>query len=615
TRQAAQQQRTTALLPGALPTTPPPISSPWNDFRTPREEQSPMSSEAETSAVLVPLLRSSSSESSKSTESLSSEDELITSHQTNSEKQSLSTYHQSTASANQKIMSATLAFNPKAEDKRPLAEVRITKLKECPMLMEGHMDDYLFQQWSIACHQYQKHSGKKPTEIVTYVADGMLEPYFVAWYHTNQSRIDAMMLNGYLEEFQKFALPCNWQTKVRDTILSSYQEGASFADWVVVVQNLNACLKNTSSEHTLTDLALKAHFKSHMHLDLRRKVDARRLKLPELADWIAEVTELDEELAEDRAQTQAMIDASNVEQSSKRKPLVERISEPPSHASSAFPMTSGANTPRLKLMKLTDKEKKLLSEHQGCTRCRTFYCDHARNPDACPIKVMNTWPDPKTTTKLTLAMALAEKPKNVAGLAYMKPAGDDEMRDKDTDESYMYTITSSSDTEAPLSAPHMTTMLEVTGLAISSFPLSIRAILDNGCPSTVISDDLVLKLGLRCFPLARSEDNLTSLSDSPLKCTEFVRLEATVGNGAWKSKVFRAKVNVVLPVPLLLGIPFLSAEHLVLDIEANTATDKQMGFNIVHPYNHPYSPSLTPNSTPDPPKKRGAGHARAESMH
>ncbi|KAH0584863.1 hypothetical protein H2248_008141 [Termitomyces sp. 'cryptogamus'] len=197
-------------------------------------------------------------------------------------------------------MSATLAFNPEAEDKCPLAEVKITKLKECPMLTEGRMDDYLFQQWSIACHQYQKHSGKKPMEVVAYVADGMLEPQFIAWYHTNQSRINAMMLDEYLEEFQKFALPCNWQTKVRDTILGSYQERASFANWVMVVQNLNAHLKNMGSKHTLSDLLLKAHFEFHMHPDLRWKMDAKKLELPELANWIAEVTELDEELAENR---------------------------------------------------------------------------------------------------------------------------------------------------------------------------------------------------------------------------------------------------------------------------------------------------------------------------
>ncbi|KAG5333589.1 hypothetical protein C0989_005266 [Termitomyces sp. Mn162] len=205
-------------------------------------------------------------------------------------------------------------------------------------------------------------------------------------------------------------------------------------------------------------------------------------------------------------------------------------------------------------------------------------------------------------------MALAVKPKQVAGLAYLEPDKDTVMRDEDTDESYTYAPTSSSDIEAPLSAPHMTAMLEVTGPAISSFPLSVRAILDNGCPSTVISDELVSKLGLRRFPLAKSEDNLTSLTDSPLICTEYIRLEATVGKGAWRSKVFRAKVNVGLPVPLLLGIPFLLAEHLVLDIEANTATDKRTGFDIVHPRRSP-NPAPTPSAhTPpsNPPKKRGA---------
>ncbi|KAG6867567.1 hypothetical protein C0993_001088 [Termitomyces sp. T159_Od127] len=128
----------------------------------------------------------------------------------------------------------------------------------------------------------------------------MLEPRFVAWYHTNQSRIDAMTLDDYLNEFQKFALPCNWQPRVRDSILASFQENMSFANWNVYIQNLNARLKNTGSEHTLSDLAIKAHFESHMRSDLRRKVDARRLKASmELANWVAEVTELDEELAED----------------------------------------------------------------------------------------------------------------------------------------------------------------------------------------------------------------------------------------------------------------------------------------------------------------------------
>ncbi|KAG6901290.1 hypothetical protein C0995_014034 [Termitomyces sp. Mi166 len=210
-------------------------------------------------------------------------------------------------------MAATLAFNPDTDDQRPLAKVRVTKLKECPMLTEGCMDDHVFQQWTIMCQQFQKHLGKKDSEIVSFVVDGMLEPQFITWYHANQSRIDSMTLEQYLHELQRFALPHHWQTKVHDTILGSYQGNTAFADWVVVLQNLNARLKNTRSKHTLSDTSLKAHLESHMHPDLYRKVNYKRIPIGELADWIMEVVELDEELAKEQARTQAMINTSHAE--------------------------------------------------------------------------------------------------------------------------------------------------------------------------------------------------------------------------------------------------------------------------------------------------------------
>ncbi|KAG6863096.1 hypothetical protein C0993_000180, partial [Termitomyces sp. T159_Od127] len=103
-----------------------------------------------------------------------------------------------------------------------------------------------------------------------------------------------------------------------------------------------------------------------MRPDLRRKVDYKKIAKGELAEWITEVTELDEELAEERARTQAMIDASN-ERTGKQKPLAERISEPTSWTTSSSLTTWGTATPQIKLAKLMDKEKKLLVEHQGCT--------------------------------------------------------------------------------------------------------------------------------------------------------------------------------------------------------------------------------------------------------
>ncbi|KAG6858679.1 hypothetical protein C0995_014758, partial [Termitomyces sp. Mi166 len=261
-------------------------------------------------------------------------------------------------------MSITLAFNPEIDDKHPLAKVKVTKLKDCPMLTSGCMDDYTFQQWAIACKRYQKHSRKSNDEIVSFVADGMLEPRFVAWYHANQSRIDKLSLQEYLNELQKYALLRHWQQDVRDTILASYQGNVSFADWAVVIQDLNAQLSNTKSPYTLDDKALQAHFESHMHLDLRRKKDVSTLNYKNLTEWILLITELDEGLADERAQTQALIDTNNMEQASRREPLAKRISEPPSQTTSTLSTTVTSTLNKPCLAKLTDDKKKLLAEHQ-----------------------------------------------------------------------------------------------------------------------------------------------------------------------------------------------------------------------------------------------------------
>src|SRR5271168_146041 len=102
-------------------------------------------------------------------------------------------------------------------------------------------------------------------------------------------------------------------------------------------------------------------------------------------------------------------------------------------------------------------------------------------------------------------------------------------------------------------------------------------------PSIVINSDLVNELGLRRYPLPPREDNLSTLSEPALSCREYVKLELSSGNGGWKSMVFRAKVNVGLPVSLILGMPFLSSQHIVIDSNARTAKDKRTGYELRHP--------------------------------
>ncbi|KAF8998774.1 hypothetical protein BDQ17DRAFT_1428160 [Cyathus striatus] len=243
------------------------------------------------------------------------------------------------------------------------------------------------------------------------------------------------------------------------------------------------------------------------------------------------------------------------------------MSDPPPKQTSA---PQANNVTKQYLPKLTDMDKKLLNAHEGCAHCRKFYAGH--RSDSCLMKKTNTWPDAASYVPLAEVMAKAAVPRIVVGAANLLLT----IQDDDTD-SY---VTS---TNTAFSIPHLYATFSVTGPSIPDFPITVSSLLDIGCPSTVINSSLIDKLGLRRYPLPASEDNLSSLSQQPLRCLEYVKLELTSGNGMWKSGSHRAKVNRDLPVPYILGMPFLAAEHVVIDVNARTAIDKCNGYDLVTP--------------------------------
>jgi hypothetical protein len=93
---------------------------------------------------------------------------------------------------------------------QPLAEVKVTKMKECPMLTAGWITPLIMQSWTLVCRRYKKHGRKTNTEIVSYIMEGMFEPCLVAWYQANQTCIDELTLDEYLLELSQLVLKKNW---------------------------------------------------------------------------------------------------------------------------------------------------------------------------------------------------------------------------------------------------------------------------------------------------------------------------------------------------------------------------------------------------------------------
>ncbi|KAF8169369.1 hypothetical protein BJ912DRAFT_839887, partial [Pholiota molesta] len=427
----------------------------------------------------------------------------------------------------------------------------------------------------------------------------MLEPRLQNWYVTQMDRIDKLSLDEYIAELSAFALDKNWAHHTKQQIHSAKQpENSRFVDWRIEIENLNAILNTSAKKFALSEGALRnvleANTRSSLAVSLANKPIDASLSYQE---WSDEVHSRDQELRDEEKRVVAKL-IDHRKEHRERKTLLQRMDTRQAPYSGAA-ASSGSRTDSQStaqraqsLPKLTDEEKRLLDEHEGCRRCRIFYAGH--RGDNCPLKETNSWPDASKYKPLTSAMALAAKPG-----AKRLPDG---FYDDDT---YAPPL----DDPPPFTMPHFWATFVATCPSDPNSNISQKSLLDLGCPSTVISGRLVDKLGLHRLPLPEKEDNLSSLSGQPLSSTEYVELVLTQSRGAWRSKVFRAKVNEDLPIPLLLGIPFLHHHRIVIDIEARTALQKDTGHDILNPLipratveDEPEEEPAPPDPTPPAPK-------------
>ncbi|KAH6903572.1 hypothetical protein BKA70DRAFT_1373963 [Coprinopsis sp. MPI-PUGE-AT-0042] len=424
----------------------------------------------------------------------------------------------------------------------------------------------------------------------------MMEPRLMQWYQAGQARIDKLSLQDYYKELAVIMLEENWDHKLREEILSARQGNREFL--------------------SLSPEALKAQLEANLNADLKLDLLNDPVKEKDLAKWSSLVKTRDDKLRAEGEKIKKAIasnDALKAQRRDERRTLASRLTSPPPKTASSRPpnppsnqpssggSASSANSPSGRVPALTPNERELLNKHSGCTRCRKFYAGH--HAVDCPMTAANEWPDAATYKTLTPAMA-------TAAAAAATPSR--------TTVAFVISGMWTHPTRmsphpppppsppSPFSIPHLYAPVQLTGPSITSFPLPVGAMLDIGCPPVVISDELVSKLGLRRFALPAVENNLLSLSESPLECREYVKLGVTSGDGAWKSGVIKAKVNVGLAVPLILGMAFLATEHIVIDTRGRTAVDSRTGYDLLNPKKpeQVWLPErVTPPPTPKKPKK------------
>jgi hypothetical protein len=172
-----------------------------------------------------------------------------------------------------------------------LAEVKVTKMKECPMLTAGKITRFILQSWTLTCKCYMKHGGRTATDIISYVAKGMFKPCLMVWYQADQICIDALTLDEYLVELTLLVLEKNWAHDILKAILSLSQGSQPFMDWKIEMENLNAILTTSTPLKALSKDQLKDQLQLNLNPDLRLSLNLEPVLTTNLAAWAFEVKE------------------------------------------------------------------------------------------------------------------------------------------------------------------------------------------------------------------------------------------------------------------------------------------------------------------------------------
>jgi hypothetical protein len=222
-----------------------------------------------------------------------------------------------------------------------------------------------------------------------------------------------MTFNEFMKEMRAKWLKSGWEVQIRRRILGAKQDTEPFWEWALNTRQLNALI--VSTDHGITDDNLREQLEARMDATLCKECDSKKInEEKDLDKWLGLVKDVDEKMREERNQARADVEEIACSLIRKRTFSSTGITEPSHHinvqrrtpatmndsqnenctsASTSYKQKTG----NIHVPRLTDNERTLLHNNNGCTKCRNFFVGH-RALD-CP----NDWPNAATYRTLTQA--------------------------------------------------------------------------------------------------------------------------------------------------------------------------------------------------------------------
>lgn len=239
-------------------------------------------------------------------------------------------------------------------------------------MSEGDLTAENSKQWADGCQDYFENKDIAANKQVRKVLGSLKDPRICEWANTDRSRVQALTFEKFMDELRAEFLDEDWEGKTRAEVLAVCQNGHPFRDFFRLLNAKNALLANTPSH--FDDAKMQHQLEAGMDKVLTER--GNLLKANKIADfklWIAEMKRVDKLMVAERVQTRAELnEMMKKDRDNGRRNNV--LTEPSRRANNAS-LNSTSAAPSFSL-KLTDKEKSLLRDNEGCFKCRRFYTDH-----------------------------------------------------------------------------------------------------------------------------------------------------------------------------------------------------------------------------------------------
>ncbi|KAJ7158308.1 hypothetical protein C8R43DRAFT_882412, partial [Mycena crocata] len=274
-----------------------------------------------------------------------------------------------------------------------------------PVLHAGDMTPLLLNDFSSAANTYFDYKKIPAAERVSSVIGNIREQEFKNWIRDmpTRARLNAMTFEDFMSAVATKFLSATWEIETRYTISQlRHKVDDKFSKYATEVTSYHTLLIGTKSQ--LDPARLRHTMEAGMCQELKDEYandePAKDVDLDKIDAWRTEVDRVDRKRLIDHHKAKRMAEALLRAEALKRKAENdgERTSKKPASSTSSKPpstSSTASSRPARNCPKLTDDEKKLLDENDGCRKCRRFFCGHLGHN--CP----NDWPDAASYETLT----------------------------------------------------------------------------------------------------------------------------------------------------------------------------------------------------------------------